>query len=346
MTSGSAVSVKDFGAVGDADADDGPAIQAALDHAAGATGLTGETYATAAHALHFPAGQYKVGATLTLANIHGLRITGEGRHHVTLLGSTDDTNVLEFTKCSFFDVSGIGVQHGWGTTGGGIAFLGTGGSNSVDGCYFANCTTHALSFVGDVGVTASSGNRTTRCLFLANPASSHLLYRWSNDFEIHDNAYAGVVGVTEVGCYIQNSSAGTYTNNEHWDNQINLALEDVHYSRFVDNRLEMARWNAVTVVGSTHCSFSDNMLHTNGQEATGTYSAVNLIDAQFWNVADNHFFTWDAGTYKHRCSLYADAACDFLNIHGNLSRFNAGADDFETSAASNVSLANNLGSPT
>jgi len=61
-------------------------------------------------------------------------------------------------------------------------------------------------------------------IFLQN-AGKQLHFLWSNDFWISGNQYGITTGspVPAFGCYLDNSSAGTYTQNYHWNNNIGLS---------------------------------------------------------------------------------------------------------------------------
>src|SRR5437870_8131168 len=75
------VSVKDFGAAGDANTDDTAAIQAALNAAYGSPSSPNGTFpgSTKNRAVFFPAGYYKITSALTLKSVVGAHIFGAGR---------------------------------------------------------------------------------------------------------------------------------------------------------------------------------------------------------------------------------------------------------------------------
>jgi hypothetical protein len=333
------LSVRDFGAAGDGVANDAPAFQAALDAAAGATGLAPGVYRTAAAALRVPTGAYRFGSALQVTQIHGLRVVGDGSGCTTLQADFDG-NLLTFQECSFCAFEKLAVQHVNARTGAGVAFQGVGGSNLVDRCLFANNTTNGLSFAGTASV-ASSSNRCMRSLFLAN-GTHQLLFQYSNDGEVTDCAFGNATApYSTSGCYLQHASAGSYTGCEHWGNVNALVMEDCHYVRVSNNRFEESRRAGVVTNGSTHCNFSDNLLHTNSQSATGTYAALELHDTQWWNISGNHFLSWDADAYRHSNSVACSADCDRLLITTNVSRHNAGP-DFLTASGTNVVLSGNM----
>jgi hypothetical protein len=71
-------SVKDFGAVGDGDADDTVAIQTALNAAKGADGTAAGRWVVSQQFPSVPGGFYKVTDTLVIDGTHGLVIYGDG----------------------------------------------------------------------------------------------------------------------------------------------------------------------------------------------------------------------------------------------------------------------------
>ena len=93
------VSVKDFGAVGDGVADDTAAIQAAIDDVAYTTsGFYGEV---TGKILYFPAGVYKINASLTVPVNAGIHFVGEGKTRSTLWQSVNNVNIFDVTGNNF-----------------------------------------------------------------------------------------------------------------------------------------------------------------------------------------------------------------------------------------------------
>jgi hypothetical protein len=91
---GEVLNVKDFGAVGDGSADDGPEIQACFDEAFGTAGSPhGNASRHLNKAVFFPKGQYKVGAQLFLNNVRGAHIYGAGSNQTRLFYTGADTNL-------------------------------------------------------------------------------------------------------------------------------------------------------------------------------------------------------------------------------------------------------------
>ena len=76
------VSIKDFGAVGDAKTDDTVAIQTAIDHATSRSPYGGR--------LSCPLGTYLISATIVIQNVTGLIFTAEGWCKFTWVGNSTD----------------------------------------------------------------------------------------------------------------------------------------------------------------------------------------------------------------------------------------------------------------
>jgi hypothetical protein len=93
----SALNVKaDFGAVGDGNTDDTDAIQAALDEAHGTADAPhgGSEGRYANRAVYFPNGWYITSRPLTLHEVAGAHIYGEGRLSTTIQNNTPDSSVF------------------------------------------------------------------------------------------------------------------------------------------------------------------------------------------------------------------------------------------------------------
>jgi len=294
-------SVRDFGAVGDGTTDDTAAIQAALNQGAGKM-------------IYFPAGTYRTTAPLGLSGIANMGLVGDEGMNTTIQ-MFGNGEVMSLTTATFCSIKNLSFQHGSGT-GSGLAFWGSGGSNNVERCLFANNSDHGLAFSGTAAVPQSS-NRVSRCLFLAN-GTEQLYFAYSNDAWIDGNAFGNATApYSTAGCKLFNSSAGNYSRNQHWGNVNGLVLDTSHYMIVAGNRIEESRNEGVVITGSGYGVLSHNMVHTNSQSASGTYSAVRLAASTNWAITGNQVLSWDSATYKHKHGVEANAASTFLNIAGN-----------------------------
>jgi hypothetical protein len=319
----SAVSVRQYGAVGDGVADDTAAIQAALSQNAWKT-------------VFFPAGLYRTTSVLSIPNATNIRLIGEGGTNTTIRRFGNGA-VLELYDATFCSIEELAFQHGSGT-GSGVIFWGINGSNNVDRCFFAiNAGGHGLAFSGTEAIP-QSGNRVTRCLFLENGLEQLYMF-WAHDPVIVNNAFGGGTGpYSTAGCYLHNSHAGQYVGNEHWNNRYALRLENSDMLRIIGNRFEESREEGIYANLSNWCVFNGNFIHTNSQAATGTYSALRLIASANWNITGNQVMSWN--TLRHKHSIEADATSSDLNISGNmLNHHNLAA--INTNSAPRVWLSSN-----
>jgi hypothetical protein len=301
------VSVKDYGAVGDGVADDTVAIQTALNES---------------NVIFVPAGTYRITSTLTVTGRNGIRFLGASMNATTIQWHGSTGNVMTFTNCAFCSVENLTFQHGAGT-GSGLVFTGAGGSNNVHRCAFNNNSVNGLAFTGSAGAP-QSGNKVTGCLFLINGAEQ-LLFSHAHDPVVETNAFGNAGAPYSVaGCKFSNSSAGRYAGNESWGNLNGVVLESCSFVRINANRIEENRREGLLSTGSYHCVFADNLLHTNSQSATGSYSAMRLSGCGSWTITGNQTLSWDSATYKHKNGLELDASCFGINIVGNSFYHNTG----------------------
>jgi len=98
-----ALNVRDFGATGDSVTDDTAAIQAALDAAYGTKdnphGGSEGRYAN--RAVYFPNGWYLISKPLTLHEVAGAHIYGEGRLSTCIQTNTPDTSIFVTNGCMY-----------------------------------------------------------------------------------------------------------------------------------------------------------------------------------------------------------------------------------------------------
>ena len=317
------VSVKEFGAVGNGVADDTVAIQAALNEGAWKT-------------IFFPVGSYKITSTLTVPNAQNIRLLGGGRHN-TIIHMFGNGNILTMTNPNHCALEELVFLRGSGT-GNGVVFSGQNGSNGIDHCAFEGNTGYGLAFTASQAVPQSS-NRVTRCRFLSNTLEQLYMF-WSNDSTIAFNTYGGGTGpYATAACFLNNSSAGQYISNEHWNNTIALKLTSSNFLRIANNRFEESRQEGVLATTCLYCQFNGNYLHTNSQSSSGTYSALRLSGSTSWNITGNTFMSWNALRHKH--SIEVDGTSGTINMVGNMMAHNTGA-NINTSTATNVNSTGNM----
>lgn len=151
-----AVNVKDpqFGAVGDGFADDGPAIQRAVDFAK-ALSVPGNVNVRYKATVYFPPGYYKINTTINLTNINGIYLQGDGGRYLNsiIIGNTGGP-IFDFSGSSLSGCEGLTFQSsaGYGTNRSTIGVLFALTSNGGVNCGIRNCYFEMFDFP-----TANSG---------------------------------------------------------------------------------------------------------------------------------------------------------------------------------------------
>lgn len=110
-----AISVKDFGAVGDGIAIDTTAIQNAANRIGALGGGT----------LYFPPGTYKTDQAITFTSINGLTILGNGFSSTNISCTHGTADGMTFTSCGSLRIVGLNFKHASSTTGSAISITST-----------------------------------------------------------------------------------------------------------------------------------------------------------------------------------------------------------------------------
>ena len=130
------ISVKDYGAVGDGNANDTTAIQAAINR----------VIALGGGVVFVPPGTYKINAALTASASTGLSIRGVGASASVINQVTSSTDAVQFSTSTGLVIDGLG------TTGGGVA-LTSATTCRISGCSFNSASTYGLSTTNGNGVS-------------------------------------------------------------------------------------------------------------------------------------------------------------------------------------------------
>lgn len=168
-----------------------------------------------------------------------------------------------------------------------------------------------------VGTAASplSGHKITDCVLLSNECEQ-LYSTYSNDFWIEDNQF-GISGThPQYGCYLDNSSAGTYEGNYHWNNAVAFKAVNSRYNRICINRFEMSDHEAVVLDTCDHQTISENTIHTNGMAAVNTYDALTAANLTNSIITENDFFDWGGGT-AYRYAINLGSGCSLITLRDN-----------------------------
>ncbi len=215
-------------------------------------------------------------------------------------------------------------------TGSGICFAGQCSSCRVDFCRIVNFARSGIRLEGDAQRPMSS-NTIERCHFIGN-LEDQLWSRHNNDFYIVGNQFGTHREHPRSGCVLDHSSAGTYSMNYHWGNQVALRLgPGANYNRLENNRLEESREAAliIGVPGGGDANvlniISGNTIHTNSQSKSGEFPAVAAYQAHQITFCGNQVFSWNSHQYRHQHSLVIDGSCHEWIVKDNILRHSAGA---------------------
>lgn len=307
-TSGGAINVQSYGAVGDGVTDNTTAIQNAINAAISSN-----------QALFFPTGQYAHGP-LT-ANGGSMKIFGEGRNNSVLLLNKAGTSIT-FTNTDFAQIHDIGFS----ITGNPRSIAGTWGptmSTNTDNsewreCIFSGFAESGLYLAG-TSSNVQSGHKVIGCFFFGN-GGSQLYLTYSADFHIVDNQF----GINEdfptphpgAGCQLYYGGAGTYKGNYHWSNTIGLSAQNSDYLRILGNRFEMSDQQGVFMQNAVDIIFANNTVHTNSLASNGTYDNAYFGGITRLIVSDNNSFDWTGSSY-HRWGINIDAGCSDVKLSKN-----------------------------
>lgn len=265
-------------------------------------GSTDDTAAWAAaiqsgQALYVPPGTSKCAAS-AFSGVNYVRIRGAGRR-LSVIKVVGTTVGWTFSNCQDVHISHLGFAPN--TIAATALRFDTGsGIGTIERCQFAAFTANGVEVVG-TAIAPLSGFTVRDNLFLSN-AGKQLFFRYSNDFWIDNNQF-GISGAHPAhGCYLDNSSAGTYTKNYHWDNVIGFETASSSYLRINCNRFEESDRQGVVLTGGVDVQFSDNHLHTNSKSSFGTYDSCSFVSMTRLVAVGNQTYDFSAGVYAHAFS--------------------------------------------
>jgi len=320
-------------------ADTGPVSFDATNVAELRAALQALSGSTAGGMIRLAPGNYELDADATgvvqplrLAGASAVNIVGSGWN--TVLHRSDAGNLFELENVNFtvirdLMVAGPGAS---ASSGSGLVFRNS-SAITVENCRIQRFAESAVRFEGSP-MHSVSGNRLQNCQLVGNRGSQIYGY-YNNDFFIQGNkigapaASDGTYIETAVnGTLLDNCSAGTYTMNYHWGNDVAFRLAPgSRYNRIENNRFEESgTWGivigdpAVDPGPTYHNTFIGNTIHTNSRSASGTYSAVIAYDSQFVVFTGNQMFSWDAARYKHRAGLELARRCWHWTVRDNVFR--------------------------
>ncbi len=318
--------VNDYYAVGDGITNDTAAIAAAI----AAVNGTGGT-------LLFPPGNYLVNAA-EFTNLSFVRLVGAAHYasQITFIGS--GTAGWTFSNAQACVLSNLYFVGNGGTVANGVVFNAGSGINTVEECQFVAFSADGLQLTG-TALVPSSGNKVADCLFLQN-GGKQLHCAYSHDFWIEGNQFGITTGTPtpDYGCYLDNSNAGCYTRNVHWENQVGFFTVDSHYNRIEMNRFEENHGSGVHLTAGVHIIFTGNTIHSNSKGTVGGADNAAFTTITDTIVSDNQSFDW-TGSPQSNFGFAFGVACDRLTIKGNqATNYNASPFFFDTSLSGPMEL--------
>lgn len=298
------VSVKDFGAVGNGVANDTAAIQAAAQSVA-----TGGI-------VYFPKGTYLCGG-LTLSNLFAVTFQGANKF-TSVLKLTQTGTLLSLPNAQWCRLEKLGFQTNAAphsiAPAYGVSFSNSAGNNVVDDCLFSGFSKNGLRIEGTVG-SQLSGHKVFNSMFLGN-AEEQLFTTYCNDFHMENNQFGRLAGITlaTVGCYLDNSSAGTYSGNYHWDNVVGFKAESCNYNTYACNRFEESSQENVLISAGSYTLFCDNKVHTASKGSSGSHDNVVVTGATYFSATGNSLFQWSGNS---RWGININTGCEHVTLGKN-----------------------------
>lgn len=273
-------------------------------------------------------GVYRLAAPLVVRHSH-VNIVGSGWN--TVLQRQGEGDAIVFEGVGFCTVRHLLINgDASAKRGNGIVFRGQSSSCTVDFCRISNFPGSGVIFDGDSRHPQSS-NTVSRCHFIDN-GGDQLRSVYNNDFYILQNQFGAHrrtgTDAPRSGTALWPSSAGTYSMNYHWGNRVALRVgPGSHFNRFENNRFEQSRETGVLIgeprgAGCYLNIFTGNTFHTNSEERSGAWPAIQAYNACDTTFTSNQVFSWDSATVRHRNSLVLDSGCRNWIVKDNIFRHN------------------------
>jgi len=259
-----------------------------------------------------------------------------GRSHVNLVGSGWNTTVqrtgegpaIVLEDAHFCRISDLLIV-GDGEATAGIVYAGQSSSNTIRYCRIAGFTQSGVRYDGEKDSPMSS-NSVLYCHFIDN-RGEQLRSFYNNDFYIIGNQFGRWQHEPRVGAALIHSSAGSYSLNYHWDNDVAMTLgPGADYNRIENNRFEESRTSGI-IIGNPDTpdqwnrfnTFVGNTIHTNSKGNFRQFDAVVAYDAHDTIFSGNQIFSWYPPTTQHRSGLVLGRGCGTWLVVGNILRHNS-----------------------
>lgn len=270
-------------------------------------------------------GVYAIDKTIELNGVNHLNLRGGGWN--TVIQKKGAGDALVFVDCGFCVVRDLMVSgDGTAKKGSGIVFKGKRGSSSctVELCRVSGFPESGVLFEGSADSPQSS-NSVRNCHFISNMGDQLRSFN-NNDFYFIGNQFGTHSGNPRTGCVLDHSSAGTYSMNYHWGNQVAMRLgPGSHYNRIENNRFEESQQTGVEIgdAKGDSCIYNiitGNTFHTNSQSKSGEYSAVQAVNASSTTFCQNQLFSWNGLKFKHKSGLVIGLGCTHWIVTNNILR--------------------------
>ncbi|MHB0957896.1 MAG: right-handed parallel beta-helix repeat-containing protein [Pirellulaceae bacterium] len=271
-------------------------------------------------------GDFLLDQPLEIRARHNVNLVGAGWvTRIIRRGEGDALQLVDAGFCVIRNLLLLGDESA--TSGSGVVLQGACSSCTIDFCRIINFGESGVRFVGDPERPMSS-NSIRNCHFIGN-LGDQLWSFHNNDFFIVGNQFGTHRSFPRSGCVLDHSSAGSYTLNYHWGNQVALKMGPAaNYNRIENNRFEESREVALAIGSSAGGDWNmfniitGNTFHTNSQTQSGAFAAVVACDAHETTFCNNQIFSWNSDQFRHRHSLLIDKSCNHWIITGNIFRHN------------------------
>lgn len=298
---------------------------AELVRAAGEIGPSGGT-------IRLRPGVYVLAAPLRFARVNHVNLVGSGFN--TTIQRSGDGDAIVFEDCAFCTVRDLMAGCDLSAKSGSVVVMrGQCSSCTVDFCRLCNAPGSGLLMEGDAKAPQSS-NVVSRCHFIDN-AGDQLHLRFSNDFMVSGCQFGAhrlqKERAPRTGGFLDHASAGSYVMNFHWGNRVAVRLSGAcNFNRLQNNRLEESREVGLRIgeEGGDGCYLNivtGNTLHTNSQDETGKWPAVEAFGACDLTFCQNQVFSWDSNRLRHRNGVVMGKGCRTWIVKENVVRHVTGA---------------------
>lgn len=247
---------------------------------------------------------------------NNIKFLGAGRYATKIrLASTGVA--LDLSNCQWLTFEDITFELETAQAISSTVFLRAQGGSSnwhINRCNFVGASSDAIQLTG-TALSPLSGHKVTDCYFLGN-GGRQIYGNYANDFHIRGNQFGRLAGITKAthGSYLDNCSAGNYTENYHWDNTIGCFQQSCNYNTVALNRFEESEQEGYLQNGGAHTIFADNKIHTNSLAATATYDGAKFSNAASLTIDGNHAFSFTSN--RHKWDINVDAGWTDLVIGG------------------------------